>query len=523
MAHPGSTRLLDDWFRDGLRRNPGGPALRVFDRVLTYAEVDRSATAWAAAITSAVGRPTAVGVVASKTPEAYIGFLAALYAGAAVVPLHPENPVRRNRSVLLAAGCQAVIVDPAGAARTAELVTGTAVAAVLAPSGPVDVPAGVAAPAVDADAAFTPPDRSADDLAYVLFTSGSTGRPKGVPITHRNISTFLEVSLPRYDAGTDDRFGQVHETTFDLALCDLFPAWASGACVCVLSSLQALDPVRWVREYGLTVWHSTPSLVRALQLRDALRPGSLAGLRHTGFSGEPLSVDTARYWRRAASGGVIDNLYGPTEASVAVTAHRWDPDGDEVGDVPVGRANDGTSLLVVDGAGNAGAEVGGLLVRGPQVFAGYLDPADDAGRFATRDGVRWYRTGDRVRVRPDGALVHLGREDDQVKVNGYRVEPGEVEVALREVAGVDAVALAVPGGTGHVLVAYLLGGDEPDHLAVARALADRLPAYMLPRHLWWWPEPPLSAHGKVDRTGLLAEAGRRLAPAVHPDREGSRS
>lgn len=516
MAYPGSTRLLDDWFRDGLRRNPDGAALRVLDRVWTYAEVDRSATSWAAAVTSAVGRPAAVGIAAAKTPEAYIGFLAALYAGAAAVPLNPENPADRNRSALRAAGCTALIVDAAGAAQAAGLVAGTSVRAVVAPGGgPLPLPEGVAAPEADGDAAFTPPSRTADELAYLLFTSGSTGTPKGVPITHRNISTFFEVSLPRYAAGPEDRFSQVHETTFDLALCDLFPAWAAGACVCVLSRLQALDPGRWVREYGLTVWHSTPSLVRALQRHDWLAPGSIAGLRHSAFAGEPLLADTARYWHRAAGGCVIDNLYGPTEASMACTAYRWDPGRDDGSDVPIGWANEGTSLLVLDDRGRAGAAAGGLLVGGPQVFGGYLDPADDAGRFVEHGGRRWYRTGDRVRVRPDGALVHLGREDGQVKINGYRVELGEVEAALREVAGRDAVALAVPGGTGHLLVAYLLGGGEPDLVAVARTLAGRLPAYMLPKHVWWRPEPPLNAHGKVDRMRLFRaaeQASRRPVP-----------
>ncbi|WP_462186305.1 MULTISPECIES: AMP-binding protein [unclassified Frankia] len=502
LAHQGSTRLLDDWFRDGLRRNRDGPALRVLDRFWTYAEVDRGAAAWAA----------------TTPPEAYIGFLAALYAGAAVVPLNPENPVRRNAAVLRAAGCEALIVDPAGAAQAAELVAGASLAALLSPSSPVVVPRdvvprGVAVPTVVEDADFVRPDRSPDELAYVLFTSGSTGVPKGVPITHRNISTFIEVSLPRYDVGPDDRFSQIHETTFDLALCDLFPAWATGACVCVLSRLQALDPVRWVREYGLTVWHSTPSLVRALRLRDALCAGSLGGLRHSAFAGEQLPVDAARYWYQAMGDGVVDNLYGPTEASMACTAYRWHPDNGDVGTVPIGWPNEGTSLLVVDEAGRAGAQVGSLLVDGPQVFAGYLDPADDAGRVVERDGRRWYRTGDRIRVRADGALVHLGREDNQVKINGYRVELGEVEAALARVAGVDVVALTVPGGAGQVLVAYLLGGREPDLVAVARALADVLPGHMLPRHVWWQPEPPLNAHGKVDRMLLFGEAGRRLASA----------
>ncbi|GGR96670.1 amino acid adenylation protein [Streptomyces humidus] len=527
-ARPGAARMLHEWFADGLARNPDGPALRILDRSWTYTETDAVARTWAAAV-AAAGEPGApVAVLASKTPEAYIGLLAALYAGAPAVPLNPENPVARNAAVLRAAGCGAVIAAPDAAGQVARLVRSAPVHVVLAPRTdrqelPAKLPSAVGGARVltagepsepGGATAWKPPAGTPDDIAYILFTSGSTGAPKGVPVSHGNVSAFLAASLSRYAVRPEDRFSQVHETTFDLAMCDIFPAWAGGACVCVLSRLQALDPARWVRRYGLTVWHSTPSLARGLQRGDRLAPGSLAGLRQSVFAGEPLLVDTARYWRRAAPDGVLDNIYGPTELTIACTAFRWRPDQD-LSDprygatVPIGDPNDGMEAMLLAPDGSPHDGTGELVMTGPQMFRGYLDPAQDAGRFLHHDGRRWYRTGDQVRATVHG-WVHLGRKDAQVKINGYRVEVGEVEAALRDTSGAEAVAFALdaPGGTR--LVAYLLGAPEPDTAALAERLADRLPAYMLPRHLWWLPDAPLNAHGKTDRTRLREDAVGRL-------------
>ncbi|CAM5583354.1 AMP-binding protein [Streptomyces violaceorubidus] len=527
-TRPGAARMLQDWFADGLARNPDGPALRILDRHWTYTEVDALARTWAAAVVAAAEPGAPVAVLAAKTPEAYIGLLAALHAGAPAVPLNPENPVARNAAVLRAAGCGAVIAAPDAAAQTARLVESAPVHVALAPGThrtalPAKLPSAVGGARVltaeelsepGAGPGRRPPAGTPDDLAYILFTSGSTGTPKGVPVSHGNVSAFLAASLSRYGVRPEDRFSQVHETTFDLAMCDIFPAWAGGACVCVLSRLQALDPARWVRRYGLTVWHSTPSLARGLQRADRLAPGSLAGLRQSVFAGEPLHVDTARYWQRAAPDGVLDNIYGPTELTIACTAFRWHP-GQDLSDpgygatVPIGVANTGMEAMLLGPDGSPADGTGELVMTGPQMFRGYLEPAQNAGRFLEHGGRRWYRTGDQVRATPHG-FVHLGRTDAQVKVNGYRVEVGEVEAALRDASGTDAVvfALSAPGGTR--LVGYLLGDAEPDTTHLAERLADRLPPYMLPRHLWWLPEAPLNAHGKTDRTRLREDAVRRL-------------
>jgi amino acid adenylation domain-containing protein len=441
-----------------------------------------------------------VGILAAKSEEAYVGLLAALYAGAAAVPLGPEVPAERNRAIAAAAGVDALVVDEAGGGQLPVLRSGLAAGAVVLSGPDRDAPG--------ARPFAPPPGRSAGDLAYVMFTSGSTGAPKGVPITHRNVTAFLAASRPRYDFGPDDAFSQVYELTFDLAMFDIFMAWGSGACLYPLTRLQALHPVRFVEGLGLTVWHTTPSLVDAVRGRGAaaLPAGSMPGLRHTIWCGEPLRVETASCWREAAPNAVLDNIYGPTELTIACTAYRWRVPGGTswtAGEtVPIGLPNPGMEYRILGDDG-----VGELCMTGPQMFPGYLDPANDDGRFITLEGRRWYRTGDRVRLVNGVGLVHLGRTDDQVKVQGYRIELGEVEHAVREAAGVPAAAAFA---MGTFLVAFVAAGAELDVAGVVVRMSELLPAYMLPRHLWALPELPLNRSGKVDRSALREEAARRL-------------
>ncbi|SDD62124.1 amino acid adenylation domain-containing protein [Actinokineospora iranica] len=489
-------RPLHHWFLDGARANPDGVALRINSTLWTYTELDALARTWAGALVRHGGCKR-VGVLAAKSLESYVGFLATLYAGAAFVPLNPEFPAERNRAVLAAADVDALIVDPAGAAQLDQLGD---LPLVLAGE---QVPGGVVPDSRDAVVSL--PDGSPDELAYILFTSGSTGVPKGVPIRHRNIGAFVEVCLGRYDVGPADVFSQVYELTFDLSMFEVWVAWASGACLTVLNRLQALNPLRYVRSHGITVWTSTPSLVGALRTRGALPAGSMPGLRHTVFCGEPLPVESAAYWQAAAPNAVVDNLYGPTELAVACTGHRYAGATTE-GTVPIGEVFPGMRCALLDEDGAVDPRVGELCFTGPQMFGGYLDPANDVGKFVELDGETWYRTGDRARLTDDVGLVHLGRNDNQVKVQGYRIELGDIESAVRAAGpGLDGVAFAVDG----TLVAFVTGPASTDLAAVAKRLATVLPGYMLPKHLWRT-EPVLTGNGKADRLALRAEAARRL-------------
>jgi amino acid adenylation domain-containing protein len=476
--------------------DPRAEALRVGPAAVDYRWLHERALALAGTVVAAVpgGRPRRVGLLASRTEQAYAGLLAAQFAGAAVVPLHPGFPADRTARMISAAGLDALIADERGAAVLTEL------DGVLDGVPVVTEPAG---PPLRRPLPATP-----DDIAYILFTSGSTGTPKGVPVLHRNVDAYLRFVHDRYGFHRGDVFSQTFDLTFDLAMFDLFTGWGSGGTVVSVPPTAYASLERFVAEQGITVWFSAPSLVSLLRRRPrGLASGVMPSLRWSLFCGEPLLAHDAREWGAAAPGSVVENLYGPTELTISCSVHRWDPATSPelcVNDVvSIGTLHPGMRYLLHGGtAEGTEDDTGELCVTGDQMFPGYLDPADDEGRFLDHDGERWYRTGDLVRRLPGGELAYLGRRDHQVKIHGVRVELTEVEWALRRVEGVrEAVAVAVDGE----LTAFLLGEDRPP-AAVAEDLAAFLPRALVPRRFVRVTEFPLNANRKVDRKALTERA-----------------
>jgi non-ribosomal peptide synthetase component F len=315
--------------------------------------------------------------------------------------------------------------------------------------------------------------------------------------------------------------GQVFEMSFDGSLQPVWGAWASGGTLCVAQRSDVFTPVNFVRTRQLTHWMSVPSVVSfAMRLR-ALAPGSMPSLVGTMFGGEALTVELAAAWRAAAPNALIRNCYGPTEITVAMSSYEVPLDAELVETsnrtVPIGDVWPNSESILLDDELRPVADDGELYVRGPQRFDGYLDPTENIGRFLTFDGLQgvlytgdgaltdehWYRTGDRVR-REHGTLVHLGRIDQQVKIQGNRVELGEIESALRRHPGVAELAvITVPAPDGQDELCTVYTGEQID-IAEFLDLASELPPYMRPRSYHHRPDMPLTAVGKVNRR-LLSE------------------
>lgn len=494
------TGTMYGWFAATVAEHGTQPALRLGGEQLSYTELDSLADSIAARIVATGGTELpAVGLYANRSLAAYAGYLAIQRLGAAVVPLHPAWPKQRNDTVIERAGITVVVSEKPDVDLSASIVDASTV-------GPAGSPA------------HRPP--APEDVAYVLFTSGSTGTPKGVPVRHRNVAAYLDHVVPRYGLGPGCRVSQTFDLTFDLSVFDLFATWGAGATLVVPGRADLLSPAKFVTRERITHWFSVPSVVSVAAQLGRLKPGCMPELRWSLFCGEALTIEQARAWQAAAPASSVENLYGPTELTLSVAQHRLlgDPEAWQVpanGTVPIGVIHPGHETLVVGEHGRP-AEIGELCVRGPQRFDGYLDCANNAGRFYAFDGERvtacdelatvpadlWYRTGDLV-CTEQGSLVHLGRIDHQVKVHGYRVELGEIEAALREQDGVwDAVVLLVTTADGREALVAAYTGEPERAQRLAETLAGRLPKYMVPNGFHWLERLPLNMNGKTDRAAI---------------------
>ncbi|HEX5121119.1 MAG TPA: AMP-binding protein [Pseudonocardiaceae bacterium] len=498
---------LSGWFARAVARNPDGTALVAPGGSRTFRELDAVAGALAATIRTRLGRrPARIAVFGERTAGTFEAYLAALYTGATVVPLSPEMPVERNIAIASGAGIDVLLYA------TTERATN----AIEVGEAALGLP-GV----LVFDTATEPSDGylreqglASTDVAYLVFTSGSSGRPKGVPISHGNIDAYLRAVADRFRPSPGDVFSQIHELTFDYSVFEMWVAWSGAACVSSAPRVQALNTARMVNDRGITFLSATPSMIEGVLSRERVTAGSMPGLRYAVCSGEPLRELTVRAWSAAAPNAVVDNLYGPTELTVTCTGYRWRPGVRGVEDmVPIGVMHPTMDHILLDPSGELSERDGQLCVRGPQMFAGYLDPRDDAGRFVEIDGHRWYCTGDRIRIGDDGLMYHRGRIDAQVKVRGYRVELSEVEAAVRGLVAGSVMAVDVTDGADTSLVVFVATPAELDVPGLLASLAGTLPPYMVPARVFTVPELPTNKHDKADRGELRRRAEDLLGAA----------
>jgi amino acid adenylation domain-containing protein len=478
-------------FRDAVRRDPQRTAVRDTAGALSFAALDRRTAALAEELRrSGIGRGDRVGVCLPRGTDLLVALLAVWRAGAAYVPLDPAYPADRLAFMADDAGLGALVT----ASRPAWLPAGVPA---IAPAGADPAPA---APA------FVDTEVTGLDPAYLIYTSGSTGRPKGV-LVPRGAVAALVTALER--AGMYAAAPRVVAWNASASFDASVQQWARvcrGDSIVVLAPEHRTEPERlaaWLTECAVTDLDLTPSHWELLRekLLTAERPLRLF------IGGEPIREPVWREIADAAAAGRLDavNVYGPTESTVDATA-TWiaGPGGPHIG-----TALTGVDTHVLDERLRPvpAGEPGELYLSGTRLALGYLGrPALTAQRFLPAvtgaPGARMYRTGDRVRRQADGVLEFLGRTDGQVKLRGYRVEPGEIEAALRACAGVSAAAVVLRElpGRGTQLVGYHV--STVPAAALRAALAETLPEYMLPGDLVPLAALPLTENGKLDRAAL---------------------
>ncbi|UQT55742.1 amino acid adenylation domain-containing protein [Streptomyces durmitorensis] len=497
--------LVPQLLAERVRLTPGAVAVSAGGVELSYGEVDERANRVAHVLRGAgVGAESLVGVCLERGVDLVVALWAVWKAGGAYVPIDPGSPPARLRHTMADSGASVLVTSGACAGGLGADFTGRVILLDGAEAARV-----ATAPATEPDPV---PASSGAHLAYVMYTSGSTGRPKGVQVTHRGLANRVRWAVETIGLRADDRTLHKTSPSFDAAVWEVFAPLVSGGTLVLAPPGAERDPEtmnRVLADERVTVLQAVPTVLRALA--ESPRWADASALRLVFSAGEPLDADLAR----SVVGGrslALWNTYGPTECTIDATAHRYDP-GQDTGPVPIGRPLPGVSLHVVDGGLRPVpvGVVGELYVGGVGVARGYLGrPELTAERFVPdpfgRPGARLYRTGDLVRVLFDGTVEFIGRADDQVKVNGVRVEPGEVAAALRGLPGVaDAAVVPRDDGQGNrSLVAYTVpaGPDAPDGTALRRALAESLPAALVPAVFLGVERIPLTASGKPDRRAL---------------------
>ncbi|HVG44371.1 MAG TPA: amino acid adenylation domain-containing protein, partial [Longimicrobium sp.] len=485
---------------------------------LTYAELDARANRLAHHLVALGAAPgDLVGLCVERSLETVVGIVAILRAGAAYLPLDPAYPDERIAHMLDDSGARLVLTT----ADLAPRVSGDGVRAVPLDAKRDEIDARPAtAPSVDVDP---------EALAYVIYTSGSTGRPKGVQVTHANVVRLFTATDAWFGFGADDVWTLFHSYAFDFSVWELWGALLYGGRLVVVPFDVSRAPEEFyalVADEGVTVLSQTPSAFRQLMRADevAAERGEMRylALRHVVFGGEALEPATLRGWveRRGDDRPSLVNMYGITETTVHVTyrviraADTVDGSASPIG-IPL--PDLAVHLLDRGGALVPTGVVGEMYVGGAGVARGYLGrPELTAQRFvpdpfSADSNARLYRSGDLARRLPDGSLEFHGRADEQVKVRGFRSEPGEIESVLLAHPSVrEAVVLARGEGDAKRRVAWVVA-EGVDAAGLRAHLLAHLPDYMVPAAFVFVDALPLTRHGTVDRRVLPEPAATDLA------------
>lgn len=488
---------LSDGLKVGASVAPHHPAVVCGDDALTYGELAAAAGSLARALCAHGVRPgDRVAIVLAKGVPQMIAVYATLLAGAAYVPIDPAWPARRIEQLVNDIGASAIL--------TAHAIEHPGVP-VLRVGDDTSASAGMALPAgLDPSA-----------LAYVIYTSGSTGQPKGVALDHRGpINTILDVNDEFGIVAEDILFG-VSSLSFDLSVYDIFGSAMAGATL-VLPDPVDHTPHAWLAtmaERRVTVWNSAPPLMQLLVDVARAEGVQLPALRIVMLSGDWIPLSLPDEIRAIAPNAKVISLGGATEASIWSIWHPIDAVDPRWRSIPYGRPMANQPWYVLDEQGNETPTwtTGQLHIGGVGLAQGYWgDPEKTSAAFVTHPGTgeRIYRTGDLGRLMPDGNIELIGRIDAQCKIQGHRVEPGEVEHVLAADPRVKDAVVIVAGEAKqkqlHAFVVLHEGSNPGDGESIRAGLADRLPSYLVPARITVVAHLPVTANGKLDRGALLA-------------------
>jgi amino acid adenylation domain-containing protein len=465
-----------------------------------------------------------VGLYFPKSVESLVAMFGILKAGAAYVPLDPEQPPARAGYIIGNCKMKGLITDSVRLGKLNRETTELLPLQVVF-GEPAEKQLGNSVP-WEALASY-PGDRPFDlqpvttDLAYILYTSGSTGEPKGVMLSHQNALTFVEWCANTFHVRPEDQLSGHAPLHFDLSVFDIYNAIEAGATLHMIPEDILIFPAsvaKFIETHNLSIWYSVPGALTQLALHGKVTKERFPRLRTILFAGEVFPIKHLQRLAELLPGVELYNLYGPTETNVC-TYYPIDRSLlAEMEALPIGRACANTEVCAVDEHGQRVIDAGGkgeLYVRGPSVTLGYWDDPEKTRKmivpnpFQPNFAENVYRTGDIVVLGADGNYDFLGRRDNQIKVRGYRVELGEIEAALLRhgavsEAGAFAMADPVEGSRIHAVVA-LHNGAGLSESDLQQHCALHLPGYMVPANIQVCEHLPRTSTGKIDRVRLKAE------------------
>lgn len=509
-------QTVAELFEQQASLTPDKTAVITSEGRLTYRELDQRSNQLARHLQGLGIHPEVLTAVAvERSAEMVVALLAILKAGGAYVPIDPTFPAQRIAWMIEDSQTPVILATE----RTKSALPDAGRKVILLDSDADQIERNPACPAV--------PTASDRNLAYVIYTSGSTGKPKGVMIEHRNLQNFF--------AGMDDVIGRapgvwlaVTSISFDISMLELLWTLTRGFCVVIHGDEGTQTIPAEIREFGVTHMQCTPSLARMIALQQqGLR--ALGSMQKLLLGGEALPLSVAQHLRTVFHGAMF-NMYGPTETTVWSTTS---PVGENPTSISIGKPIRNTQVYVLDGALRVvGPGVAGdLFIGGEGVARGYWQrPVLTSERFFSDPflaGNRIYRTGDIVRLHPDGNLEFLGRSDFQVKLRGFRIEIGEIESALESLPTVaQAVVTAREFQSAGEpedkrLVAYIVakGGCPPSQAELRTAMMRALPEYMVPSHFVVLDSLPLTSNGKIDRSALPNPAANESRSSEIPQND----
>jgi amino acid adenylation domain-containing protein len=468
-----------------------------------------------------------VGILSSKSVSTFTGIFGTLLSGRAYVPLNPLNPIERLIKIFKTVELNTIILSNECAKIFEELGKCVTKINVICPIR-TDELIKVASKFSNHNFIFLSlssksqpfiAEVSAEDPAYIMFTSGTTGYPKGIMIRHRNVCAYMDYFINTYNFQSSDRHSNTHDISFDVSVHDIFVSALTGGCLYVLSKEELISPVEVINKYELTIWSSVPSLAMLASTLKLLKPSNMPSLRYSFFCGEALQLSTAKNWQEAADNSVVVNVYGPTEATISILGYIFDrsitPEISINGMVPIGLPYSGHSAIIIgeDLLEINAVETGELCIAGPQIASGYYKNCPETKEkfieLTNKPGLIFYRTGDLAKKIDNDIFVFLGRRDDQIKLNGYRIEIAEIEKVLRDITQ-NQMSICVPVSTDlnlgviDEIHAYIEGeADDYQYEAIFERFSEILPKYMIPSSIHFIEKMPLNLNGKIDKKNIV--------------------